>query len=50
MRKNYEHRWLGFTRKNIERWLGAGGFTPREFVQYDVRNGLKINLYVSEKE
>ncbi len=49
MRKKYEHRWLGFTRKNIERWLGAGGFTPREFVQYDVRNGLKINLYVSEK-
>jgi len=50
MRKNYEHRWLGFTRKNIERWLGAGGFSPREFMQYDVRNGLKINLYVSEKE
>ena len=50
MRKNYEHRWLGFTRKNIERWLGAGGFLPREFVQYDVRNGLKIDLYVSEKE
>ena len=50
MRKNYEHRWLGFTRRNIERWLGTGGFIPREFVQYDVRNGLKINLYVSEKE
>jgi ubiquinone/menaquinone biosynthesis C-methylase UbiE len=50
MRKNYEHRWLGFTRKNIERWLVAGGFAPREFVQFDVRNGLKINLYVSEKE
>jgi ubiquinone/menaquinone biosynthesis C-methylase UbiE/DNA-binding transcriptional ArsR family regulator len=50
MRKKYEHRWLGFTRKNIERWLSAGGFLPREFIQYDARDGLKINLFVSVKQ
>lgn len=49
MRKKYEHRWLGFTRKNIERWLVAGGFAPCEFFQFEVREGLKINLFVSEK-
>jgi ubiquinone/menaquinone biosynthesis C-methylase UbiE/DNA-binding transcriptional ArsR family regulator len=50
MRKKYEHRWLGFTRKNIERWLSVGGFQPQEFVQYDARDGLKIDLFVSVKQ
>lgn len=49
MRKKYEHRWLGFTKKNIEKWLSAGGFIPKEFVQFDARDGLKINLFVSVK-
>ncbi|TFH42168.1 MAG: methyltransferase domain-containing protein, partial [Chrysiogenales bacterium] len=49
MRSKYEHRWLGFTRKNIERWLTSGGFTIGEFIQYDMKNGLKINLYQSVK-
>ncbi|MBP7735319.1 MAG: metalloregulator ArsR/SmtB family transcription factor [Spirochaetes bacterium] len=50
MRKKYEHRWLGFTKKNIEKWLSAGGFLPREFVQFDARDGLKIDLFVSIKK
>ncbi len=50
MRKKYEHRWLGFTRKNMERWLSVGGFSPQEFVQYDARDGLKIDLFVSIKK
>ncbi len=50
LRKKYEHRWLGFTRKNIERWLSAGGFIPREFVQFDARDGLKIDLFLSIKQ
>ena len=50
MRNKFEHRWLGFTRKNIERWLLAGGFAPQEFVQYDARDGMKIDLFVSVKQ
>ncbi len=50
MRKKYEHRWLGFTKKNIEKWLSAGGFIPREFIQFDARDGLKIDLFVSVKK
>ncbi|HOT45252.1 MAG TPA: metalloregulator ArsR/SmtB family transcription factor [Spirochaetota bacterium] len=50
MRKKFEHRWLGFTRKNIERWLVAGGFVPKEFVQYDARDDMKIDLFVSVKQ
>jgi ubiquinone/menaquinone biosynthesis C-methylase UbiE/DNA-binding transcriptional ArsR family regulator len=50
LRKKYEHRWLGFTRKNIERWLSVGGFIPREFVQFDALDGLKIDLFVSAKQ
>ncbi|OHD63301.1 MAG: ArsR family transcriptional regulator [Spirochaetes bacterium RBG_13_51_14] len=50
MRKKYDHRWLGFTRRNVERWLSDGGFTMDEFAQFDVKRGLKINLYVSVKK
>jgi ubiquinone/menaquinone biosynthesis C-methylase UbiE len=50
MRKKYEHRWLGFTKKNIEKWLSSGGFVPQDFVQYDARDGLKIDLFVSVKK
>ncbi len=49
MREKYEHRWLGFTRKNIERWLSAGGFIPKEFIQFDAMDGLKIDLFASVK-
>jgi ubiquinone/menaquinone biosynthesis C-methylase UbiE len=50
MRTKYSHRWLGFTRKNIERWLSDAGFIVSEFSQFEVRNGLKIDLYVSIKK
>jgi ArsR family transcriptional regulator len=50
MRTKYSHRWLGFTRKNIERWLSDAGFNLAEFSQFDVLNGLKIDLYVSVKK
>jgi ArsR family transcriptional regulator len=47
MRRRYDHRWLGFTRKNMERWLTAGGFSVRDFTQYLMKNGLKIDMYLS---
>ncbi len=47
MRKKYDHRWLGFTRKNMERWLSAGGFSVQSFKQYKMENGLKIDIYLS---
>jgi len=50
MRTKYSHRWLGFSRKNIERWLSDAGFNLSEFSQFDVLNGLKIDLYVSVKK
>jgi SAM-dependent methyltransferase len=50
LRKKYEHRWLGFSRKNMERWLTAGGLVLSDFAQFDARNGLKIDLYVSKKK
>lgn len=50
MRKKYEHRWLGFSRKNVERWLSEAGFAPGEFAQFDARGDLKINLFVSERK
>lgn len=50
MRKKYEHRWLGFTRKSMERWLTESGLSPAEYVQFDIRDGMKVDLYVSKKK
>jgi ubiquinone/menaquinone biosynthesis C-methylase UbiE len=50
MRKKFEHRWLGFSRKTVERWLSEAGFVPGEFLQIDGQDDLKINLYVSVKK
>jgi len=50
LRKKYEHRWLGFSRKSMERWLMAGGLVLSDFAQFDPGNGLKIDLYVSRKK
>jgi len=49
MREKYGHRWLGFRRKQVERWLSDAGFIVSEFAQFDAQKGLKIDLYVSEK-
>ncbi len=50
MRRRYDHRWLGFTRKNMERWLSAGGFSVQSFKQYNMENGLKIDIYLSTRK
>ncbi len=50
MRTKYSHRWLGFAKKSIERWLSDAGFLISEFSQFEVKNGLKIDLYVSVKK
>jgi ubiquinone/menaquinone biosynthesis C-methylase UbiE len=49
MRIKYAHRWLGFTRKSVERWLTDAGFVMSEFSQFGVQNGLAVDLYVSVK-
>ena len=50
MRKKYEHRWLGFPRKTVERWLSDAGFMPVEFAQFDAQGDLTINMFVSAKK
>ncbi|MBN2078577.1 MAG: ArsR family transcriptional regulator [Spirochaetes bacterium] len=50
MRNKYDHRWLGFTRKNMERWLTAGGFSVEDYFQYEMKTGLKIDLYLSVRK
>lgn len=49
MRSRYEHRWLGFTRKNVERWLTENGMALADFAQFNVAGGLKVNLFAARK-
>ena len=49
MRSRYGHRWLGFSRKNVERWLSESGMTVADFAQFKVGSGLKVNLLAARK-
>ncbi len=45
MRRRFGHRWLGFDRKEMERWLVDAGFRVLEVRMYPARNGLAIALF-----
>jgi len=49
MRNLYGHRWLGFSSNEMEGWLNVAGFNILEETFFDIKNGLKVCLYVSEK-
>ncbi len=49
MRHRYGHRWLGFDRDDIEKWLKGAGFSVLETAVYPVKKGLTVNLTVAEK-
>lgn len=42
--------WLGFEQEEIENWLSNDGFTMTGVDRFEVRHGLKINLFLAEKK
>ncbi len=42
--------WLGFEQEEIENWLSNDGFTMTGADRFEVRHGLKINLFLAEKK
>lgn len=41
--------WLGFTRDQIESWLGSCGLEPMEYQTFPVAKDLEITLYLARK-
>jgi len=50
LRDTYGDHWLGFRKKEIERWLMDSGFKIIESAQIKLQRKLKINIFVSEKQ
>jgi len=50
MRKNYGHRWLGFSGVEMKGWLRDSGFSLEDQNQFDVKQGLKVNLFIAKKK
>jgi ubiquinone/menaquinone biosynthesis C-methylase UbiE/DNA-binding transcriptional ArsR family regulator len=50
MRSLYGHRWLGFSKPEIENWLKNAGFTIKETEEYRVNLNMKVCLYYAVKE
>ncbi len=44
MRKKYGHRWLGFSREEMENWLNESGFRIEEVKRIPVKNDLTVNV------
>lgn len=42
--------WLGFAQGEIEKWLVDAGFTLSGTERFEVRHGLQVNLFLSEKK
>lgn len=49
LRNTYGDRWLGFTKKEIEKWLKGAGFEIIESRKIKVQENLKIHMCVSTK-
>lgn len=49
LRNTYGDRWLGFKKKEIEKWLLDAGFKTVESVQIKLQKNLKIHMSVSKK-
>jgi len=50
VREKYGDPWLGFEKGEIEQWLAASGFERLGTDRFDVRNDLKVNLFIAEKQ
>jgi len=49
VREKYGDPWLGFEQDEIQQWLAASGFELSGTERFDVRNDLKVNLFIAEK-
>ena len=50
MRIDFGHRWLGFSKNEMEQFLDIAGFEIEEIKQYDAEKGMKINLFHAVKK
>lgn len=50
VREKYGDPWLGFEQDEIQQWLAASGFELSGTERFDVRNDLKVNLFIAEKQ
>jgi len=49
LRDTYGARWLGFSRKEVEKWLTANGFSLQRTDSYELAAGLPLNIYHAVK-
>ncbi len=49
MRKKYGDLWLGFSLDVLDKWIKESGFMPKDIEQFDLKNGLKGFIYISQK-
>ncbi len=49
MRKRYGHRWLGFDREELARWLREAGFIVEKEESFDARRRLTVILISSKR-
>jgi ArsR family transcriptional regulator len=50
LRSRHGHRWLGFTKIEIDGWLKSAGFSKIACTHYPINNGLTINLFNTTKQ
>ncbi|MCX7679065.1 MAG: metalloregulator ArsR/SmtB family transcription factor [Spirochaetes bacterium] len=48
-RNSLGHRWLGFSRELMEKWLTSAGLSLKEVSAFETNTGFRILIYVSEK-
>ncbi len=49
MRKKYGDRWLGFEKKEVEKWLEKAGFKTEKSEENDLLKGKKLMIFYSKK-
>ncbi len=49
MRTDYHDRWLGFSRREITRWLKQAGFRLGDTENFTLSGDLELSLYISQK-
>ena len=49
MREKYGDRWLGFEKEEIKKWLIKSNYHIIDSVKFEIKNKLKILLFLSEK-
>ena len=49
MREAFGDRWLGFDRRDVQRWLKSAGFTLTDEMGFELNRRLKLILYRSRK-